>query len=99
MEARVAAFLADAREFVDRLRVSERLREGRVEPGDGAHDAEAVGTEDTHAALTCPLDHLALHEGLLFEGSRSLEGYAGPGSFSCAWYGSMNWRRRTDTGR
>jgi PTH1 family peptidyl-tRNA hydrolase len=30
------------------------------------------------------LDHLALHEGLLFEGSQSLEGYMGPGSFSCS---------------
>ena len=30
------------------------------------------------------LDHLALHEGLLFEGPRSLEGYDGPGSFRCA---------------
>ena len=30
------------------------------------------------------LEHLALHEGLLFEGPRSLEGYHGPGSFRCA---------------
>lgn len=30
------------------------------------------------------LERLALHEGLLFEGSRSLEGYDGPGSFRCA---------------
>ena len=30
------------------------------------------------------LDHLALHEGLLFEGPESLEGYTGPRLFRCA---------------
>lgn len=40
--------------------------------------------ETRHNVGFLVLDHMALHEGLLFEGSRSLEGYGGPRALECA---------------